>query len=203
MRHITTQGGHALHSVLPRLGRQDLDALRDQDRGFTLNLDAVLQVLNCLDAVNQGLSASGQRLPRKGSASFGRVALPSLRLMNVKGCLCQQLLRFIDPDGVHVFWGMGLVGWGVGGVHKRSNRTLEDGRTQAKVGIVAAPTPIGHGPTSFFSDNPKLNGHFFRRPTQILQPLRCPLISILSTTGNTLGMAFSPLDVIPKNTFIQ
>jgi hypothetical protein len=164
MRHITTQRGHALHSVLPRLGGQDLDALRDQDRGFTLNLDAVLQVLNGLDAVNQELSASGQRLPRKGSASFGGVALPSLRLMNVKGCLCQQLLRFFDPHGVHIFWGMGLVGWGVGGVHKRSNRTLEDGRTQAKVGIVAASTPIGHGPTCFFSDNPKLNGLFLGDP---------------------------------------
>ena len=145
-------------------GGQDLDALRDQDRGFTLNLDAVLQVLNGLDAVNQGLSASGQRLTRKGSASFGGVALPSLRLMNVKGCLCQQLLRFFDPHGVHIFWGMGLVGWGVGGVHKRSNRTLEDGRTQAKVGIVAASTPIGHGPTCFFSDNPKLNGLFLGDP---------------------------------------
>jgi hypothetical protein len=166
-------------------------------------LDAVLQVLNGLDAVNQELSASGQRLPRKGSASFGGVALPSLRLMNVKGCLCQQLLRFIDPHGVHVFWGMGLVGWGVGGVHKRSNRTLEDGRTRAKVAIVAAPTPIGHGPTSFFSDNPKLNGLFFRRTTPITQPLRFPLISILSTTGNTLDKSFSPLDVIPKNTPIQ
>ena len=95
MRHISAQRGHALQSVLPRLGGQNLDALGNQDRRFSLHLDAVLQVLNGLDAVDQGLAARGQGLTRQSRAGFGRIALPSLRLLNIKRRLLKQLLRFV------------------------------------------------------------------------------------------------------------
>jgi hypothetical protein len=104
---------------------------------------------------------------------------------------------------VHVVGGRGLVGGGVGGVHKRSNRTVEDGRTQAKVGIVAAQTRLGHGQACFFSDNGPPIGRFFRVPTPKARAFDLSLFTILSTAGNTQTDHQAPLLVNINNSTVQ
>ena len=142
MGHIRFQSRHAVQGVLPGLGRQHLDALGNQDRRFSFHLNAVLQIFNGLDAVDQGLTAVCQRLSRQSRTRFGGIALPSLGLLNVKRCLGQQLFCFVSPNLLHVIGRLGGIVGDVVGVHKRSNRSVEDGRAQAKVAIVAAAKPI-------------------------------------------------------------
>jgi hypothetical protein len=126
-----------------------------------------------------------------------------LGLLNIKGGLHQQLLRFIDPHSVHVVGGRGLVGGGIGGVHKRSNRTVEDGRTQAKVAIVAAQTGLRHGQACFFSDTGPPIAGFFRVPTPKARAFDLSLFTILSATGNTRVKLTTPLLVNINNPVVQ
>jgi hypothetical protein len=203
MGNIPAQSGHAVQRILPRLRGQDFNALSNQDRRFAFNLDAVLQILNSLDAADQGLTTRRQRLTRECRASFGRFALPSLGLQYVKRGLHQQLLRFIDPHSVHVIGGRCLVGGGVGGIHKRSNRTVEDGRTQAKVGIVAAQTRLGRGQACFFSDTFLSFGFFFRVFHPKERTFDLSLFTILSPTGNTEAIFKTPLLVNINNPPVQ
>jgi hypothetical protein len=51
-------------------------------------------------------------------------------------------LCFVGPDLLHVVGRLSGIFGEVVGVHKRSNRSVEDGRAQAKVAIVAAAKPI-------------------------------------------------------------
>ena len=62
--------------VLPRLGGQDLNALRGQHRRFALHLHAVLQVFNALHAFGQLCFEGRERFTRERGARFGSIALP-------------------------------------------------------------------------------------------------------------------------------
>ena len=64
----------------PRFGGQNLDALRQQHGGFALDLGLVLQVLDRLDALGQGLLETSQWLARQRRARLGGIALPSERI---------------------------------------------------------------------------------------------------------------------------
>jgi len=80
-----------------RLGREQLDALRQQHRGLALHLHLVLQVFERLHARAQGQAQTGQRLARQRCPGFGGLALPAHGVGQVEARLGQQGLRFGCP----------------------------------------------------------------------------------------------------------
>ena len=92
---------------MPRLGRQDLDALGQQQRGFALHLGTVLEFIDVLDALRQGLTQTRQRFTRQRGAGFGRVALPRHGICHFELVGLQQSLGFVGP-----LLGQGVLGFG-------------------------------------------------------------------------------------------
>ncbi len=82
---------------MPRLGRQDLDALGQQQRCFTLHLGAMLEFVNMLDALGKGLAQTCQRFTRQGGPNFGRVALPRHGVCHFELVGLEQTLGFVCP----------------------------------------------------------------------------------------------------------
>ena len=73
---IGLQSSLLLQGFLPRLGRQDLDALGQQKGGFSLHLSTMLEFVNMFNALGQGLTQTCQRFSRQRGTGFGSVALP-------------------------------------------------------------------------------------------------------------------------------
>ena len=89
---IGLQTGTLGQRVLPRLGGQHLNALRQKHRCFALHLGLVVQVFNRFDALHQGRLQTGQGFARQGRAGFGGIALPSHGIGQVDvGCVTQHL----------------------------------------------------------------------------------------------------------------
>ncbi len=82
--HIGAQGVGAVLGIAPGLGRQHLDALRDQHRGFALHLHPVLQVFDGLDPLGQCLLQRGQRFARQRRPGPGGIALPGQGIRQVQ-----------------------------------------------------------------------------------------------------------------------
>ena len=61
---VGLQDSLLVYGFLPRLGRQDLDALGQQQRCFSLHLSAMLKFIDVLDALGQGLTQTCQRFSR-------------------------------------------------------------------------------------------------------------------------------------------
>ena len=93
--------------VVPRLGRQDFEALRQQHRGFSVHLRAMLQVFNALYPLRQLALEARQRFARQRRAGFGRVALPGQCVGDVELGLPEQCLRLLCPLGTDRFLAFG------------------------------------------------------------------------------------------------
>jgi hypothetical protein len=99
VRHVGAQRFLGDLCILPALGRQHLEALRQQHGGLAVDLGAVLQVLDALDALGQPCLEAGQRLARQRRASLGGIALPGERVGDVELGLAQQALGLLRPFG--------------------------------------------------------------------------------------------------------
>ena len=97
VRHIATQHVEGGAGVLPGLGRQHFDALRQQHCGFALHLNAVLQIFNALDALAQALLEQGQRFAAQRCARLGRVPLPGQGIGDVQARQVQQCVGARRP----------------------------------------------------------------------------------------------------------
>ena len=61
---VGLQSSLLVYGFLPRLGRQDLNALGQQERCFSLHLSAMLEFIDMLDALGQGLTQTCQGFSR-------------------------------------------------------------------------------------------------------------------------------------------
>ena len=107
LRHVGGQAGLLCLRLLPRLGRQQLDALRQQDGGLALHHHALLQVFHHLDAQGQLRAQAGQRLARQRRAGLGGVALPGQGVGDVQARRMQQGLGLGLPFGGHRLLALG------------------------------------------------------------------------------------------------
>ena len=83
--------------VGPGLGRQHLDALRQQHRGLALHLHPVLQVFNGTHAFHQLRLQAGQRLLAQRRTGLGGIALPGQGVGQVEFAQGQQRLGLVGP----------------------------------------------------------------------------------------------------------
>ncbi|VTY39405.1 Uncharacterised protein [Xylophilus ampelinus] len=97
--HVAAQALLGRLRVLPALGRQHLEALREQHRRLAVDLRAVLQVLDPLDPLGQLRLEAGQRLARERGAGLGGVALPGHGVGDVQARLLEQRARLVGPLG--------------------------------------------------------------------------------------------------------
>ena len=97
VRHIGIQAGFGGIGLLPALGGQHLDALRQQHGGFAVHLHAGLQILDRLDALGQLLLERGERLLAQGRTRLGGITLPGHGVGNVQLARLQQLLGLGAP----------------------------------------------------------------------------------------------------------
>ena len=93
--------------VLPGLGGQQLDALRQQGGGLALHHHALLHVFHLLDAVDQLGAQAGQRLARQRRAGLGGIALPGQGVGDVQTRGLQQRQRLALPFGGHGLLALG------------------------------------------------------------------------------------------------
>ncbi|MNK72666.1 hypothetical protein D3C87_921490 [compost metagenome] len=93
--------------VLPALGGQHFEALRQQDGGFAVDLRAVLQVFDALDALGQLGLQPGQRFARQRRAGLGGVTLPGQCVGDVELGLRQQRFGLLRPFGGDGFLALG------------------------------------------------------------------------------------------------
>ena len=107
MRDIGLQRlGHRL-CILPAFGRQQLDALGQQDRRLALDHGLILQVLHHFYPFGQRRLQRGQRLARQRCAGLGRIALPGHGIGNVEAGGIEQNLSPSGPVGGQRILGLG------------------------------------------------------------------------------------------------
>ena len=90
-----------------RFGGQDLNALGQQDGGFTLHHHLVLHIFHALDHFGQTLLPTGQGLARQRGTGFGGVALPGHGVAHVQARSLQKLLSLQRPVGDQGFLAFG------------------------------------------------------------------------------------------------
>ena len=86
--HINFQGIQCRLCITPRLDRQHLNTLTQQNGGFALHLGAVLQVFNGFNPLSQLDLDAGQRLFRQRRTSFGGIALPGQGISQIELANC-------------------------------------------------------------------------------------------------------------------
>jgi hypothetical protein len=96
-------------SVLPALGREHFEALREQHRGLAVHLRAMLQVFDALHALGELHLETRERLARKRRAGLGGVTLPGERIGDVELGLGQQRLGLLRPFGGNGFLALGAL----------------------------------------------------------------------------------------------
>ena len=110
VRHIGMQSGSSGLRFLPGLGRQNLDALGQQNRRFALDLGVVLQVLNGPHPLRELDLERCQRLFAERSAGLGRITLPGHGVSHMDLSRIQQGLRAQRPLGHQLLLAFGAAG---------------------------------------------------------------------------------------------
>ena len=99
LRNIGAQGIRHRLRIPPGLGRQHLDALRQEHCRFALHLGLVLQVFNQAHALGDLHFQAGQRFFAQRGARFGCVTLPGHGVGNIELCQFQQSAGLGSPLG--------------------------------------------------------------------------------------------------------
>ena len=103
---IGGQGVALALGLLPGLGGQHFDALSHHHAGLSLNLGAVLQVLDALDAFGQLVFQGGQGLTGQWRTGLGGVTLPGHGVSQVDPGGIAQGFAFVGP-----FESQGILGF--------------------------------------------------------------------------------------------
>jgi hypothetical protein len=85
--------------ILPALGGEQFDALRQQHGGLALDHGLVLQIFHNFDALGQRRLQRSQRLARQRCARLGGIALPGHGVRNVQARRIEQDLAAGGPVG--------------------------------------------------------------------------------------------------------
>ena len=109
MRNVGAQGLPYRLRFSPGLGGEHFRALCDQYSSLSLNLSAVLQVFDGLDALSQLHFQPRQRLTRQRRPGFGRIALPGQGVGQIELGQGQQSPGLVSPLGGDSFLSFGAL----------------------------------------------------------------------------------------------
>ncbi len=109
MRNVGAQGLPYRLRVSPGLGGEHFSALCNKYSSLALNLSAVLQVFDGLDALSQLHFQPRQRLTRQRRPGFGSITLPGHGIGQVEFWQGQQRPSFVSPLGGDSFLPFGAL----------------------------------------------------------------------------------------------